>query len=68
MNSLELLLMLSVSTAVTGYGCYVIALVVRADFYSIGQKFAQLALIFVLPIFGAFIGHRMLGRKRRYVA
>lgn len=52
--------MLVVSTALIGYACYVVALVIRADFYSLRQKIAQIILVLLLPLVGAVLVHWFL--------
>jgi hypothetical protein len=63
-DAAQLFLLLVGSTAVTGYGACIGILVMRADFYTKGQKIAQLVLILALPILGALVAHLIFRQQQ----
>ena len=57
MAGIEFVALLVVSTALLVYAGYVATLVMRADFYTHGQKIVQCLLLVFLPLVGALIVH-----------
>jgi hypothetical protein len=48
------------SSLALAYAGWVASLVARADFYSKGQKTAQIFLAFLIPVLGAMVVHGLL--------